>query len=208
MSQVNLLPREIGQRQRTRKLTLAIIAGGVVLVVLIIFAYVLAGSSLSNVNDDIQAQKAANAQLGNEIAQLQPFKELQDLANAKKADLAAAFSNEVSFSGLLLDLSRVMPSNAVLQSLQVTIAAAGTSPSGSAALVGQMSFSGKAVGTADIASMVARLENVKGWVNAFVSSLTQELNPSGGVDYTFQGTLDLSKDVLTRRGAGSTAAGP
>ena len=75
MSQVNLLPPEIGQRQRTRQLTLAIIGGGAVLLVLIAFSYVLTGSTLSNVNDDIEGQKAANAQLGNEITQLQPFQE-------------------------------------------------------------------------------------------------------------------------------------
>ena len=98
MSQVNLLPREIGQRQRTKRITLGIIAGGAVLLVLIIFVYILTGNSLSNVNDDIKAENAKNAQLSNEITQLKPFQDLQNLANAKKQDLAQAFSNEVSFS--------------------------------------------------------------------------------------------------------------
>jgi len=198
VSQVNLLPREIGQRQRTKRLTLGIIAGGAVLFVLIIFLYILAGNSLSNVNDDIKAEKARNAQLSNQIAQLQPFQDLQNLATAKKQDLAQAFSNEVSFSGLMLDLSRVMPSNAVLQSLSVTVNPAGQSSGTSASIVGGITFSGAAVGTNDVASFVARLENVKGWVNAFVSSLTLDTAAS---DYTFQGTVDLSSDVLTKRGS-------
>jgi hypothetical protein len=90
----------------------------------------------------------------------------------------------------------------VLQSLSVSITAAGAAPSGSGELIGQIQFSGKAVGTTDVASLVARLENVKGWVNGFVGSLAQE---AGGADYSFQGTVDLSRAVLTKRGAAGAA---
>ena len=49
-------------------------------------------------------------------------------------------------------------------------------------------------------SYLSQLEEVQGWANPYTTSLT-ETAPRTNV-YTFQATVDLTKDVLTERGRG------
>ena len=207
MSQVNLLPPEIRQRAQTRKVTLMVIGAGLVVLVLIAFLFVLQSASLSEVNEDVAAQERTNAGLTSEIAGLQEFAALQTEAQAKQALLSAAFANEVSFSGILLDLSRVIPSDAYLTTFAAQVAPPATSVVVTAPvpgvvvsdtpLIGTMTAAGEAAGADSLASWITRLESVKGWVNPWISTFT-ETTP--GTDrYTFNSGTDLTEDVLTDR---------
>jgi Tfp pilus assembly protein PilN len=202
VSQVNLLPPEIRQRAQTRKLTLMVIGAGVVVLVLIGFFFVVQSANLSRVNEDVAAQERKNVGIQAEIDGLQEFAALQTEAQAKQALLTAAFANEVSFSGILLDLSRVIPSDAYLTtfSAQVAPPAATTVPGVVAAptpLIGSMTAAGEASGADSLASWITRLESVKGWVNPWITTLT-EAAPSSD-RFTFNSGTDLTSDVLTDR---------
>jgi Tfp pilus assembly protein PilN len=203
VTQVNLLPPEIQQRTQTRKLTVMIIGAGVVLLVLMAFLYVVTSANLSRVNEDIAAQETRNAQLNSEIAGLQEFAALQTEAQAKQALLTAAFANEVSFSGILLDLSRVIPSDAYLTTFaaQVTPPATTTPvttvPVSATPLIGTMTAAGEGSGADSLASWITRLESVKGWVNPWISTIT-ETTPNTD-RFTFNSGADLTSDVLTDR---------
>ena len=206
MSQVNLLPPEIRQRAQTRRVTLLVIGAGLVVLVLVAFLFVLQSTSLSRVNEDVADQERTNAGLRSEIAGLQEFSALQTEAQAKQALLSAAFANEVSFSGILLDLSRVIPSDAYLTTFAAQVAPPATSvvtapvPGvvvSDTPLIGTMTAAGEAVGADSLASWITRLESVKGWVNPWISTFT-ETTP--GTDrYTFNSGTDLTEDVLTDR---------
>jgi Tfp pilus assembly protein PilN len=199
MSQVNLLPAEIRQRQQTRRLTTAVIAGGAFLVLAMIFFYLLQVNSLSNVERQIAKQEADNARVQREIDALQRFQQLQDEAQAKKAILQLAFANEVSFSGLLLDLSRIIPSDAYLTTLAVQVNATpaeGTQTE--ARIVGQITLAGQGANLSSVATLITRLENVSGWANPFVSTVQR---PGENQIVVFTGTVDLTPGVLTKRGA-------
>jgi Tfp pilus assembly protein PilN len=210
VTQVNLLPPEIRQRTQTRRLTLMVIVAGVAVLVLLGFFYVLTSASLSRVNEDIAAQETQNAQINAQIAGLQEFAALQTEAQAKKALLTTAFANEVSFSGVLLDLSRVIPSDAYLTTFaaQVTPPAATTTvptaPVTTTPLIGTMTAAGEGSGADSLASWITRLESVKGWVNPWISTFT-ETTPNTD-RFTFNSGADLTSDVLTDRALGASEA--
>ena len=69
-------------------------------------------------------------------------------------------------------------------------------------LVGNMTFAGVANQTETIATWITRLEEVQGWVNAWVNS-AQEDAPFSRI-YTFSNGLDLTQEAATARGQGVT----
>jgi Tfp pilus assembly protein PilN len=199
VSQVNLLPPELRARQKVKQLTTLIIGGGVAVIVLLLAFWFLQGQKLAGVNDDIAAQNATNAGLQTQIDQLQEFQQLQEEAAAQEALLTTAFTGEVSFSQMLMDLSRSIPSDAYLDSfnaaLTVPVAGAATPTT---TFVGSFTAGGAADGFESLASWLTRLESVKGWVNPWFSTAT-ETEPNSGL-YSFQSGVDLSEDALTPRG--------
>jgi hypothetical protein len=58
-------------------------------------------------------------------------------------------------------------------------------------------------GADTLAAWLTRLEQVRGWVNAWANSAS-ESGPFTRV-YTFQSGVDLSKDVVTKRGRAAAA---
>lgn len=208
MSQVNLLPPEIRQRQAVRRTTTTVVAAGLGVLVLIGIFYLLQIQRLSSAQDELAAQQARNAALERQIQDLQRFAALQEELAAKEQLLAAVYENEVSWSGALLDVSRVIPDPSYLTNLTGQITATGATTTGEVpattggtpetTLIGNMTFEGVADQTQTIADWLIRLEQIKGWVNAWVNT-TQENVPSSGI-YTFTNGLDLTQQAATARG--------
>jgi Tfp pilus assembly protein PilN len=203
VSQVNLLPPEIRQRAQTRRLTLMVIGAGLVVLVLIGFFFVVQSANLARVQDDLAAQQARNAAIDKQIAGLQEFAALQTEAQAKQALLKAAFANEVSFSGILLDLSRVIPSDAYLTAFSAQVTPPSTGVVTATPLIGTMTAAGQAQGADSLASWITRLESVKGWVNPWISTFA-EADPNSD-KFTFNSGADLTGDVLTDRARDAAA---
>ncbi|HEY7399799.1 MAG TPA: hypothetical protein VH989_02755, partial [Actinomycetota bacterium] len=160
-----------------------------------------------SVRSDIEDQQGQNADLQTQIAALQKYADLQAEADAKQQLLAAVFADELSFSGAMVDVSRVIPSDAFLTSLTITVnPAATTATTGTpGAIVGTIAFAGEGANAESVAALLTRLENVRGWVNPFVTSVAR---PGLGDIVQFTGTVDLTVDALTPRGReGAAAAG-
>ena len=121
MSLVNLLPPGLRQRQETRRLTMIVIGGGVVLIGLVLFIYTLQRGHLASVNDQITTTQNLNATLGHQVAVLQKYEVIQQKAIERQGVLQQAFANEAPFSTLLEEISSSMPSNAYLTTISVTI---------------------------------------------------------------------------------------
>jgi len=211
VSQVNLLPPELRKRQAIRRTTSLVVAAGLAALALIGIFYFFQVQRLSQVQSDLEAQQSRNAQLESEIVSLQEFAALQAELASKEALVAQIFVNEVSWSSALLDVSRVIPDTSYLTNLtgQITATIAGevvTEPTGGTpetTLVGNMTFAGVANHTETIATWIARLEEVQGWVNAWVNS-AQEDAPGSRI-YTFSNGLDLTQEAVTERGQGVVA---
>jgi Tfp pilus assembly protein PilN len=204
VSQVNLLPPDILQAQRYRRTTSLVILGGMVLLVLIFGFYLLQANRLGGVNDEIAAQNANNASIQASIAEKQKFADLQARAQAKQQLLASAYAGETSFSALLMDFSRVIPSDAFVDSLALQVSEPTTEPAEGvvASLIGTITGSGTAKTVDSLSVFLTRLEQVKGWVNPWMSTVSQ--NPElAGYDYSL--SVDLTDDVVTDRGRGGTS---
>jgi Tfp pilus assembly protein PilN len=199
VSQVNLLPPELRARQKVKQLTTLIIGAGAAIIVILLAFWFLQSQKLAGVEDDIAAQNLTNSGLQTQIDQLQEFQQLQEEAAAQEQLLTTAWVGEVSFSQMLMDLSRTIPSDAYLDSfnaaLAVPVAGAATPTT---TFVGSFTAGGAADGFESLASWLTRLESVKGWVNPWFSTAT-ETEPNSGL-YSFQSGVDLSEDALTPRG--------
>ena len=206
MSQVNLLPPDILQAQRYRRLTSGVILAGLLALVLVFGFYLLKSNELSGVNDDIEAQNATNASIQASIADKQRFAELQARAQAQQELLSNAFAGEVSFSALLMDFSRVIPSDAYVDTLTLQtadLAAEDPAATGAqAGLVGSITGGGKAVSIDSLSVFLTRLEQVQGWVNPWMTTVTRNAEVNG-FDYSM--SVDLTDEVVTDRGRGGAA---
>jgi Tfp pilus assembly protein PilN len=200
VSQVNLLPPEIRQRAQTRKTTLMVVAAGGAVLVLILFLFFLQSANLDHVNEEVADQEAANAKVQAEINGLQPFAALQADAESKQALLTAVYADELSFSGVLLDLSRVIPTDAYLTTFAATTTPDAAAPTADGTvLIGTLTAGGEASGVETLSSWITRLEQVKGWVNPWITTFT-EVAPAGSERFTFNSGVDLTTDALTKRG--------
>ena len=206
MSQVNLLPPELRARQKTKQVTTLIVGAGVALVVLLVGFWFLQSQKLAGVNEDIAAQNLTNSGLQTQIQQLQEFQQLQEQAVAQQALLSKAFAGEVSFSQMLMDLSRTIPSDAYLDlfNANITSQVPGALPT-TTTFVGSFTAGGAADGFQSLASWLTRLESVKGWVNPWFTSAT-EIGERTGL-YTFSSGVDLTEDTLTARGREGVQSG-
>jgi Tfp pilus assembly protein PilN len=196
VSQVNLLPPDIQAAQRQRRLAGVVALAGVGVIGLILVFYVLQLSKLAGVREDIEDQERSNASLQTEIDQLQEFDDLRAQAQAKQELLNQVFANEVSFSGLLMDVSRVIPSTAALTSLSASKQEPTPSTGGVTLLVGRIDVAALALDYDSVASWLTRLERVRGWVNPWVNSIADP--ETGPITYT--SGVDLTDDAVTQRG--------
>jgi Tfp pilus assembly protein PilN len=196
MSQVNLLPPDILAAQRQRRMAGVLALAGVGVIGLILVFYVLQVGTLAGVRDDIDNQEQTNAGLQTEIDQLQAFDELRARAQAKQELLNEVFANEISFSGLLMDLSRVIPSTAALTSMSAVKGEPVPSAGGTTLLLGRIDVAGIALDYDTVASWLTRLERVRGWVNPWVTSIADP--ETGPITYT--SGVDLTEASVTQRG--------
>ena len=101
-----------------------------------------------------------------------------------------------------MDFSKVIPPDAYLTSLTITVNPVGTTPEGQpSSIVGTIAFSGQGASADTVATLLTRLE-MDGWVNPFVTTVSR---PGTNEVVQFSGTVDLTVDALTERGAGGLA---
>jgi Tfp pilus assembly protein PilN len=204
VSQVNLLPPEILAAQRQRRMAGVVALAGVGVIGLILVFWLMQVGKLSGIRDEIERQEQTNRALQAEIDQLQRFDELRARAQAKQELLNQVFANEISFSGLLMDVSRVIPSTAALTSLSATAEEPAPTTGGETLLMGRIDVAGLALDYDTIASWLIRLERVRGWVNPWVTSIA---DPEAG-PITYTSGVDLTQGAVTARGRrGATDAG-
>ena len=220
---INLLPPELYERQRTRRRTAAVVALGVIVLAALGGFYFLQVLKENSVQADVEAQQAENARLQGEINELQEIDQLQQEIDATRGLLTGLLSDRVLWSGVLRDVSLVIPGQVWLNGLTGEVGAPGatgttttatptttgttttTTTPGQAqagpALVGQISFNGFAFTHPDVALWLSRLEDVRGFVNPWLQNSTDTVIGTQTVEQ-FTSSVDLSEQALARRRAG------
>src|SRR5919106_1353291 len=117
---INLLPPEIRERQRARRRTAAVALVGIIVLAALGAFYVLQVMRLVDVQEDLEAQQQRNDELRQEIAQLQRFAELQQELQDTRDLLDTLLADRILWSGVLRDVSLVIPGEMWLSGLTGT----------------------------------------------------------------------------------------
>ncbi len=203
---INLLPPEVLERQRTRRRTFFVAAVGVLVLILLAGFYFLQVLRLSDVEEDIAIQRSENAALEAEIAELQDIAALEQEIERTRLVLSSLLQNRVLWSAVLRDVSLVIPGevwlSGIAAQLGITDEAATTTPAVTTGVIGQISFTGFAFDHRDVALWLSRLEDVRGFVNPWLSNSQKTLIGLTEV-VQFTNSVDLSEQALARQGGQS-----
>jgi Tfp pilus assembly protein PilN len=151
LPRVNLLPPEIAEQKKARRVQMGLGAVGVGAVLVVGALYLSASHSVSSANSDLQAAQQQTTQLQNQVAQYGEVTAITAAAAAAQQQLVTAMSDEVRYSQLLNDLSLSIPSNVWLRNLSYSPAAAAAAP-------GATTLAGGAAATPGAPTSVATLQ--------------------------------------------------
>ena len=200
---INLLPPEVLERQRTRRRTVIAFGAGLLVLVLLAGFYVVQVFTLQGIEEEIEVQQAVNAQLEAQIAELQDIAALEDEIERTRLVLSGLLADRVLWSGILRDISLVIPGEVWLNGLTAQLGLEGAEETGApvttTGVVGQISFSGFAFDHRDVALWLSRLEDVRGFINPWLSTSSKtQVGEQEAV--TFTSSVDLSEQAIARRG--------
>jgi Tfp pilus assembly protein PilN len=201
MTRINLLPPELIERQRARRQTTIVAVVGFVVILLLGFFYVLQQIKLSGLEERLAEQQATNDELAAQVNDLRRFDELLAEIAEREDLLVTLLENEVRWSGVLRDLSLVIPGTAWLETLEASIddplgpvAAQTTLVPVEEDIVGAISFVGHADRHPTVAEWLTALEKIRGFLNPWISeSILEEIGEVPVVKFT--SSVDLTVDI-------------
>jgi Tfp pilus assembly protein PilN len=210
MTQVNLLPSDVRARQRSRHVTFAAGAGVAGVVGLLLLLFVIQITRLAAANHDLATQQSINQGYKAQIAQLQPYADLKQTVSDRQALVTGLSQGRVAWSGVLHDVSMVIPGQMWLTTMSGTVtdtsvAAAPGAPAGTAgpvatgAPVASIQFQGVSFDHRTLALWLVRLPQISGWVNSWLSQ-TNQTDLNGVTVYSFSTSVDLTSDATTNGG--------
>lgn len=204
LPRVNLLPPEIAEAARFRRLQLAM-GGAVVLSALIVGGlYVHAHSGVSSAQSDLNAAQSQQSSLQNRLAALQSVQDTYNAVQAKQALLTQAMGPEIRWSYALNDLALRIPNDVWLTAVTAS-ETTGTTPGATttttpttAGSIGTVTFSGVALKHDDVAGWLDALAKEKGFTNPTFSNSTEASIGSRKV-VNWATSVDLSSTALSNR---------
>lgn len=195
---INLLPQEAAERQAASRQRAVMALGAVVLLAGLGGTTYWQEGRIAEAEDRLADEQAVLASLQREVAQLGEFAEL-DTALTRSRDLVSqALGDEVSIAAILQDVSAVMPGDAELESLTLSLddQAAGTSGTPS---LGTIVASGRSA--SDHAPGVERLllnfDAITTFRDVFVTNTVLDDPDTGHPSFTFE--AQIGPEVATGR---------
>ncbi len=167
---VNLLPEATKQQGQANQQRLIALGAAGLLLLLLGGIWWWAGNQVSQAEDRLAAEQSVTAGLRAEEAELVAFRDLADRREQAVEILIASMAEEVSVAGVLQDLAAVMPGDAQLDSLTLTLqpVEGRTDIAGSLAITGQ-TLTSHAPG---VERMLLSLEKVATFGDLFLNSST------------------------------------
>ncbi|MBW3663971.1 MAG: hypothetical protein KY469_12790 [Actinobacteria bacterium] len=118
---VNLLPREVEERNVARRQRGLLAVVGLVVVVLLGLLYWMQIGRVNDKRDELAQAEQSRDQLQAEVQALQAFADLETELAAKNELIASAMALEISVAGLLQDAAAVTPSDMAFLTLSATL---------------------------------------------------------------------------------------
>jgi Tfp pilus assembly protein PilN len=210
LPRVNLLPPEIEEHRRFRKVQVAL-GTGVLAAVGVVGALTLAASgAVSDAQNDLDTAQAQQATLNAQKAQYAEVPLVFAQVDAAHAQLTRAMGQEVRWSYFLNDLSLKAPSKVWLTTMTVTqdVDSAATSAATSAAAetdtsyltpgLGSVTFEGLGYTHNDVAAWLDALAKQKGLTQPyFTSSAKEKIGEQTAVRFASQATI--TEEALSKR---------
>lgn len=207
---VNLLPPQIGQRRRLRRVQVAAAVLVLVAVALIGFLYWRAWGEVSQARDELEVSQAQGASLRSRTAELAHVDKVHTTVQQAERALGQATSEEIRWSYYLADLGLVLPPNVWLDSMTVYAGtpeptattgstsqpapAKGSHPAGAGA-TGTVTFAGSAYSHDDVATWLEVLGRQVGYADPYLTSSTERtVNGLSVVDFICQ--VEVTDDAL------------
>jgi Tfp pilus assembly protein PilN len=218
---VNLLPSWVTERRLVRRQRLGVAAGFAFVLLVLVLVWLAQSARADRAERAAASQRAVTDQLAADRARLQPWADLQAEVAAAEKLRADVYAREVRFSGVLQDISMLMPDNAWLTTLAATLTeakpgqAGGAQTGGSQAVlvpgapgfgspIGSITLSGMALGHVDVGRVIRTLDGAvkrnggSVYQNPYYTS-SQEQNQSGQRTVTFTATVDLGPAAYSGR---------
>jgi len=196
---VNLMPPEIAEAARFRRLQMVMAGAVAVAVVIVAFLYMNAKSGVSSAQNQVDAASQQHTALQTKLNGLSTVEQTYSEVSAKQALLTQAMGQEVRWSYLLNDLSLRLPSNVWLTGLEATESAAGSTSAvttlpgtnSTSAPIGTVAFSGVGLKHDDVATLLDSLAKERGLEQPVFSNSTENtIGSRNVVVYSVSSPLD------------------
>lgn len=196
---VNLLPEQVQASARASTARYAAAGAAALLVAALGGLYFMQAGQVDDAEAELAAVEADNAELQARVTELAPFAALTAERDEAVGAVTAAMDGEASVAGVLQDLSAVLPPQAEITTLTVTMADGAQAPSagGTRPVQGRLSAQGRAlVGIAPgVEDLMLSVDRAAAFDNPFVTTTTVE----EGEVAAFTLEVDLGPEVLTDR---------
>lgn len=202
LPRVNLLPPEIEERRRFRKVQTGLGAAVAVALAAVGALTLLAAGQVSDAQGDLDAAKSENTTLQAKANEFADVPKVIAQVEAAEAQLSEAMGKEVRWSYFLNDISLKVPGKVWLTSMTVTqdvdgaaAAAAGnpTAPTDGSFLspgVGTVTFEGAGYRHNDVAAWLDALAKQKGLTQPYFTNSSKELiGDESSVKFSSQATI-------------------
>ncbi len=204
-ARVNLLPPEIAEKQKARKVQAALGAALVAAVGVVALLYVVQLGNVSDAQAEVDAAAQQKTRLAEQRADLQSVADVYARVASREAVLRTALAQDIAWSSYLNDLMLTIPDNVWLTSLEATqslvgargAVAAKTLP-GAAASLGTVTFEGVAFDHDDVATWLEVLSKQKGYANAYFQNSTEALIGTRTI-YEFSSSVSITPAALSDR---------
>jgi Tfp pilus assembly protein PilN len=180
-----------------------IVLGALAAAVAGVAGYVLTENTVKQRTTDLAAVSAQQQALAGKTAQLKPFADFASLANQRVATVRDLAGQRFDWEQSLTDLSRAIPQDVALKSIQGSVTgdssagSAAATPGATAAPAPTLTLSGCAPGQVQVARLMARLRDVDGVTRVRLSNS----------DESTTSAAPTTGPALTRRLAAPCGAG-
>jgi Tfp pilus assembly protein PilN len=197
---VNLLPAEASARQAVARQRNGVIAGGVAVLAVLGAVTVWQNGRVADAEERLAGEQQVLAALQTEVDQLGEFADLEQRVAQSDTLIVQALGAESSFAGMLQDIAAVMPSDAQLETLNITLDPAGATADGTeSASLGTMQAVGKSLNAhaPGLERLLLELDKVAAFHDLFfTSSVLEEVEDPYP---TFTVEAQIGPETLTGR---------